>query len=141
MREINLTKEEIREKIKKILYFDEEWLLNKTVEDLSKGYSVVLDAVTYIGNGRWVDPGKKKRYQYKMIVPILTNDGNFYSTDLYEKSSKNAIDGAYALYIHTRQLAVSLVGVVNTDYRPERFEFGYKDGSYGFNKLITTNHK
>jgi protein involved in sex pheromone biosynthesis len=137
MNEIKLSKEEIGKKLKDVLHFDDDFTFNKTVEGLSEGYSVVLDAVAYIGNGRCVDRNKKKRYQYKMIVPILTDHGQFYSTDLFEKSSKNAIDGSYALYQHTRQLAVGIVGVVDTVYSPERFEFCYRDGKYGFNKLVS----
>lgn len=134
MNEKKLTQKQVEECLKNICHFNEEDLQHCATK-LLEGFSVVVDAVAYMGNGKWVKAEKKARYKYKMIVPILSNDNTLYSTDLYEGTVDNAIRGKYATYRATRQKVVKVIAEVVTDYSIERFDFGYKDGAYGIYKL------
>ena len=131
MEEKRLTKEEVKKALENILHFENDLDLDWSVDKLLGGDSIVVDALAYIGNGKWVKRESKKRYKYKMIVPILDKNNNLYSTDLFSGDIKNAICGKYAIYRATRQKVINVGGRVDTDYSLDRFEFGYKDGSYG----------
>lgn len=131
METIIKTKEEIKQSLKNILYWDNDLDLDFAIDTLSKGESIVIDAISYIGNGKWVNKLSKNRYKYKMIVPIMDKNNNLYSTDLFEGDIKNAICGKYGIYRATRQKCVNVVAKVDTNYSLNRFDFGYKDGIYG----------
>ncbi len=126
-----LTKEEVRDALKKVMYFETDELLQEATKILCEGKSVLVDGLTYLGNGQHTRRTNKKRYKYKMIVPIVDSQGSLYSTDLFEGNVKNAITGKYGVYIVTRQLCIDVVGGIDTDYDIERFDFGYKDDKYG----------
>lgn len=130
-----LTKEEVKGAVKNIMDFESDETLDQVVEGLCEGYSVVVDALTYLGAGSYTKRSKKDRYRYKVIVPILTEKGNFYSTDLF-KDMANAVKAHYGTYFKTQQLVIDFVAKIATDYSNERFSFGYKDGSYGIYKLV-----
>lgn len=135
-----LTRDEVWWSVTSILHFDTPEIRENLVDALIAGKSVVLDALSYIGNGKWVSPKKQGRYKYKMIVPIATNLDVLYSTDLFV-DLEDATRGKYGVYSHTRQMAVKIVLLLYTDYEIERFDFGYKDGSYGIYSLETNNEK
>jgi len=136
MKTKKVSKEQLKGIVSNIMEFETDELLEKAVNSLFEGYSVIVDAVCYIGNGRYVDKKSKKRYKYKMIVPILDNYNNLYSTDLYQENSSNAIMAKYAIYRATRQKVVDVVAGIKTDYSLNRFDFGYKNGEYGIFKMI-----
>lgn len=131
-----LTKEELGVSLKKIMHFETDEIFNKVLLGLASGRSVLVDAIAYIGNGRYVKRTLKKRYKYKLITPILDNQNNLYSTDLYEGGAENALKGPYGIYVCTRQMCIDFITTVDTDYSVDRFDFGYKDGKYGTYKLI-----
>lgn len=135
MKTKKLSLEDIKKYLKNIIIFEDMEMLDEAAQAISKGYSVVLDALSYRGNGHWVKANERGRYKYKMIVPIFSNDGVFYSTDLYKGGAENAIRGKYAIYRATRQLVFGIVAKVEADYDIKRFEHGYADGSYGIFKL------
>jgi len=140
MQEKIITKEELSNSIKNVMSFETEDIFKKVINALLEGKSVLLDAVSYIGNGRYVDRGLKKRYKYKLIAPILDNNNNLYSTDLYEGGAERAIKGEYGIYRATRQLCVDFISEIEPDYNKERFDFGYKNEEYGIYKIIIRNN-
>ena len=127
--------DEIKESLKKIMIFEDVQMLNEAAEGISDGYSIVVDALSYRGNGHWVAANRKDRYKYKMIVPIMSNSGILYSTDLFKGGMENAINGKYAVYSGTRQLVLGVLAKIQPDFDNNRFESGYKDGNYGINIL------
>lgn len=135
MEEKKVTKEELREYLRGVLHFETEDLLAECVDHLHEGRSIVLDALSYLGNGRHEKRTLKYRYKYKMIVPILDKNNRLYSTDLFISPKENAEKGCYGVYCVTRQLAIGLVNVLETDYSNERFGHGYRDGKYGSFKI------
>ena len=136
MEKKKLTKKEIRGAVVTIMRFETEELLNEIVDGIYDGYSVIVDALSYRGNGSYVRRNSKDRYKYKMIVPILDKYNNLYSTDLHEGGVENAIKGDYGIYRATRQLVIGVIVKIETDYKIERFGFGYRDGNYGIYKLV-----
>lgn len=134
--EKKLSRDQISEALQNILSFESGELFDSVLNSLHAGKSVLIDALAYMGNGKHENRKKKKRYRFKMIVPIVSNNGSLYSTDLYEGGSENAMKGRYAIYRATRQMAVELIAEIETDYRIERFEHGYREDSYGFYKVI-----
>lgn len=130
-----MARKEVEWSVSSIMKFDTDELFKEVVDSLCSGFSVVVDAVAYMGNGRYERRNKKARYRFKMITPIADKCGLLYSTDLFEGGAENAIKGHYGIYRATRQLVVGVVAKVETDYNIERFGFGYKDGSYGIYKV------
>lgn len=138
-----ISRDEVRESIKKIMVWDYdnggEELLDNIVNRICKGRSVLIDAVSYLGNGKYVKENKRGRYKHKLIVPIVDNNGNIYSTDLYKGHSDNAVNGRYAIYTYTRQWALYVIEDFETDYQIERFEHGYRDDKWGSFKIEVKN--
>jgi len=132
---INLTKEELSSALRNVMDFETEDLFNKVLSCLISGDSALIDAISYIGNGRYVQRNLKKRYKYKLIVPIVDRNMNLYSTDLYEGSAERAIKGEYGIYRHTRQLCIDFISKIPTDYDKNRFDYGYRDEEYGISKI------
>lgn len=115
-------------------------LLDRVTEGICAGKSVLIDAVGYLGNGRYEKENKRGRYKYKLFVPIMDKHGRLYSTDLFSGGSGNAVKGNYGIYYCTRQLVVDVIEDFEADYRDERFEFGYRKGDndrYGQFKVVT----
>lgn len=110
----------------KVMHFETEELFQSVVKKIQNGYSVLVYAKSYLGNGHW----KFGEYRYKLLVPIFDNDGRIYSTDLF-KTAENAIKGRYEIYIHTRQRAMKIIATLETDISGDRFGFGYTEESYG----------
>lgn len=131
-----LTKEEIKIAVSNIMNFEKDELIDEISGGLYDGYSVLIDAVSYIGNGRWVNPKLKKRYKYKLIAPIVDDYNNLYSTDLYELNAEYAINGHYGIYTATRQMCIGIISIIKANYSIEKFMPGYRDAKYGIYKLI-----
>lgn len=135
MKTVKKTKKDIEKAVRDMMEFEEGTnLFNLIVYALSQKKSVIVDAVVYIGNGRHEKKTKKNRYRYKMIVPIMDDMGNLYSTDLFNGEPKYAEKSSYEIYRHTRQLVVDVVYIVTPDYAAKRRGWGYKKN--GFNKVI-----
>ena len=114
---------------------DGNQLLDEVTDGLCAGYSVLVDALCYRGNGNYDKPNKKDRYRYKLIVPIVSNSNDFYSTDLFSGDAENAIKAKYGIYTYTRQWLIKVVAKVEADYSIDRFGNGYKEEKYGIYKL------
>jgi hypothetical protein len=129
-------KEDIEKMVHEVMFFEKPEIFNSVVKAICNGDSVVVDGLCYKGNGQYVNRNLKKRYKYKMLVPIVDKYDNLYSTDLYEGNKENAIKGEYAIYRITRQLAIGIVCIVETDYKLKRFDFGYTQDNWGQYKII-----
>lgn len=130
MKEKKMTREEVREYVRKIMSWETDELLEAVLDHIIKGEAVMVDALPYMGNGKY--DKSRKRYRYKVITPILGNY-TFYSTDLFQEAD-HAMSASYEIYTHTRQLVIKIVGTVG--YDPERMGHGYRDGGYGIFKLV-----
>ncbi len=118
------TLEDVREMLEKICYWENEWLVEETAKLLLQGKSVVVDALPYIGNGRWERSEKRGRYKYKMFVPALNENGSLYSTDLFSGTPSRAIEGQYGTYRHTRQKVIAIASSVPAEIDSKRLTFG-----------------
>jgi len=130
------TKKEVEKMVREVMFFEKKEHFNAVVKAIHNGSSVVVDGLSYIGNGKYVNRNLKKRYKYKMLVPIVDKYNNLYSTDLYEGGAERAIKGQYAIYRITRQLAIGIVAIIETDYNVDRLDWGYRDDKWGYYKII-----
>lgn len=133
MQEKHLTHEQIALALKKVMYWDDDNDVLDAATLLGQGHSVLVDALSYIGNGKWERKNKKDRYRYKVIAPILDEYGDLYSTDLFSGDAKHAIAAKLGIYQATRQLVIEVVSGVQ---HAGELGHGYKDGKYGVYKLV-----
>lgn len=141
VKERKMSRHEVEQAIRKVMVWDfgngGEELLAEITRGICDGKSVVVDAVSYIGNGRYVKEGTKDRYQYKMFVPFVDKRGNIYSTDLFKGSKENAIKATYEIYTCTRQWVIKVVDVIDTDYSLNRFGHGYTPDDWGIERIVS----
>lgn len=116
----------LKEKLLKVMHFENEQVLDEAVEALDSGRSVLLETELYCGNGKW----RLGEYRYKMIVPSVDKTGRLYSTDVF-KTHSAAIEATYEIYICTRQNVLRVVRVLPADLSDNRYGFGYTQDSYG----------
>lgn len=131
-----LTEEEVREAVKKVMTWETEKPLDRVVQAICDGKSVIVDAVCYRGNGRYESSRAKDRYKYKMFVPFVDKRGNIYSTDLF-KEFEYAKDATFEVYTFTRQKVLGVVAIFETDWNTawERFGFGYTERDWGQERI------
>lgn len=121
----------MKERLKDILYFENEQLLHNAAERLERGFSIILKVQIYLGNNKW----KLGKYQYKMIVPCEDNYGILYSTDVFKKLEE-AMMAEYGIYRATQQNAVAMMCSMTADIHASRFGHGYTEEAYGRKSLI-----
>lgn len=134
----HMAREEVREAVKRVMTWDfgngGEELLNAVTDGICDGKSVVVDAVSYLGNGKYEKENKRGRYRYKMFVPFVDKNGHIYSTDLFV-DMKHSIKATYEVYSFTRQLVIEVVAKIDTDYSLERFGHGYTAEKWGIERI------
>ena len=136
-----MTEDEVRESVKRVMTWDfgngGEELLEQITQAICDRKSVVIDAVSYLGNGKYVKHNTKGRYKYKMFVPFVDKNGNIYSTDLFKGNINNAKTAIYEIYSFTRQLVIEIVEVLDTDFATawNRFGYGYTPEKWGQNMI------
>lgn len=136
-----MTEDEVRESVKRVMSWDfgngGEQLLEEVTQAICDGKSVVVDALTYKGNGNYAKESERGRYKYKMFVPFCDKNGSIYSTDLFKGSINGAKKASYEIYSHTRQLVIGVVEVFDTDYETawKKFGHGYTPEKWGQNRI------
>lgn len=140
MQQKEITIEDLKKELNRVIDFNDDRLLNLALDGLSRGRSIVVDAVSYLGNGSYEKQNKRGRYKYKLIVPVISKAGELYSTDLFKDDVKYAIRAKYALY-HTQQMVVDIIAEIKPDFDEKRMEFGYTQEKYGYYKLKINSKK
>lgn len=132
-----MTEEEVRESVERVMSWDDEQLLDEVVQAICDGKSVVVNALSYIGNGKYVKENTRGRYKYKMFVPFVDKNGHIYSTDLFKGHISNAKKASFEIYSFTRQLVIEVVEVFETDFNTawDKFGHGYTPEKWGQNRI------
>ena len=136
-----MSEDEVRESVKKVMSWDfgngGEELLEEVTQAICDGKSVVVDAVSYKGNGKYVRENERGRYKYKMFVPFCDKNGNIYSTDLFKGHISGAKKAKFEIYSYTRQLVIDVVEVFDTDFATAwtKFGWGYTPEKWGQNRI------